>query len=68
MGNDDWVELPPRPGWHNLHLQRREFGEFSFVGYQNTPRFMGGPNEREEGDQRCKRRSRSGAGGMPVEK
>jgi len=48
MGNDDWIALPPRPGWHSLHLQRREFGEFQFVGYQNTPRFMGGPNERTE--------------------
>jgi len=48
MGNDDWIELPPRPGWHSLHLQRRKFGEFNFVGYQNTPRFMGGPNERTE--------------------
>ena len=48
MGNDDWIELPPRPGWHSLHLQRREIGEYTFVGYQNTPRFMGGPNERTE--------------------
>lgn len=48
MGNDDWIEMPPQPGWSPLHLHRREFCEFNFVGYQNTPRFMGGPNERSE--------------------
>jgi Icc-related predicted phosphoesterase len=29
-------------------MRRLDVREFNFVGYQNTPRFAGGPNERSE--------------------
>jgi Icc-related predicted phosphoesterase len=49
MGNDDWTDLDPPPGLvQSLHLTRREFGGFNFVGYQYTLPFMGGVFERPE--------------------
>jgi Icc-related predicted phosphoesterase len=49
MGNDDWVDLSPSdPNIQSVHGRRIPFREFNFVGYQITPPFMGGINEKPE--------------------
>jgi Icc-related predicted phosphoesterase len=49
MGNDDWTNLDPPPGHiQSLHMTRRGFGDFNFVGYQYTLPFMGGVFEKPE--------------------
>jgi Icc-related predicted phosphoesterase len=49
MGNDDWVDLSPSdPGIQSVHGRRVPFDEFNIVGYQITPPFMGGINEKPE--------------------
>lgn len=49
MGNDDWTDLDPPPGRvESLHMTRRDFRGFNFVGYQYTLPFMGGVYERPE--------------------
>jgi Icc-related predicted phosphoesterase len=50
MGNDDFVELEPLSGSiRSVHEARVAFGSFNVVGYQHTLPFMGGINERPEG-------------------
>jgi Icc-related predicted phosphoesterase len=49
MGNDDWIDLGPETGhMQSLHMTRRDYGGFNFVGYQCTLPFMGGVFERTE--------------------
>ena len=49
MGNDDWIDLDPAPGRvQTLHMIRRDYGGFNFVGYQYTLPFMGGVFEKPE--------------------
>jgi len=49
MGNDDHVSLDYEDEQVKpLHGQRRDLGGFNFVGYQYSPRFMGGIFEKTE--------------------
>jgi Icc-related predicted phosphoesterase len=51
MGNDDLIELDsPVPSQQSVHGKRIDIGDFSFVGYQYTLPFMGGVNEKPEGE------------------
>lgn len=49
MGNDDLVELNSWfPHVQSIHGQRVQLGRYSFVGYQYSLPFMGGPFEKPE--------------------
>lgn len=49
MGNDDWIEVGPEAErMQSLHMTRRDYGGFNFVGYQYTLPFMGGVFEKSE--------------------
>ena len=49
MGNDDLVELNSRfPHVQSIHGRRVQLGRYSFVGYQYSLPFMGGPFEKPE--------------------
>ncbi len=51
MGNDDMVDLPPRPGHLiPLHGRRWKWGSVNFVGYQYSLPFMGGIFEKPEAE------------------
>ena len=51
MGNDDLIELDSASKLiQSIHGRQVECGRFTFVGYQYSPPFMGGPHEKPDAD------------------